>query len=242
MIVGAVQFALDMSANASLSGSTGIAPLACQKSPRNTTPAFCAVASAWTRRNTSLHVSIVRLLTCKSLKTIQRSTLSCAGDSFEARFTLAGPVDVGASFPTDLTGAARTMRGSMGSFRARPNARAVPTTERARTFAFPPKATFEAFARLNAPRESATSASTRAKSRKPISPRLERYRASVLTAARRMLTLRAHDLDYSSHSPTVVDAIASRARTSVAASRASVADDVVDAARARARRVGGAAR
>jgi hypothetical protein len=130
----------------------------------------------------------------------------------------------------------------MGSFRARPNARAVPTTERARTFAFPPKATFEAFARLNAPRESATSASTRAKSRKLISPRLERYRASVLTAARRMLTLRAHDLDYSSHSPTVVDAIASRARTSVAASRASVADDVVDAARARARRVGGAAR
>ena len=129
----------------------------------------------------------------------------------------------------------------MGSFRARPNARAVPTTERARTFAFPPKATFEAFARLNAPRESATS-STRAKSRKLISPRLERYRASVLTAARRMLTLRAHDLDYSSHSPTVVDAIASRARTSVAASRASVADDVVDATRARARRVGGAAR
>ena len=64
-----------------------------------------------------------------------------------------------------------------------------------------------------------TSASTRANSRKLISPRSERYRASVLTAARRMLTLRAHDLDYSSHSPTVVDAIASRARTSVVAKK-----------------------
>ena len=215
MIVGAVQFALDMSANASLSGSTGIAPLACQKSPRNTTPAFCAVASACTRRNTSLHVSIVRLLTCKSLKTIQRSTLSCAGDSFDARSTLAGPVDVGVSLSTALIGAARTMRGSMGSFRARPTARAVPTTERARTFAFPPKATFETLARLNAPRASATSASTPATSRAHISPRVERCRATVLATVRRMLTLRAHGLDYSKPVP-------SRRRQRIARARASV--------------------
>ena len=88
---------LDINANASFNGSTGIAPRACQKSPKNNTPARVATASSCTFCNTSLHVSIVRLLTCKSLNTIQRSTASCAGDADANLSTTSTPLSALAS-------------------------------------------------------------------------------------------------------------------------------------------------
>ena len=55
-------------------GSTGMAPLACQKSPRNAMPASLATASRWTASRTSTQTREVRRLRWRSEKTTHRRT------------------------------------------------------------------------------------------------------------------------------------------------------------------------
>ena len=73
-----------------MSGSTGMAPRACQKSPRKTTPAERASASSWTARSTSIATGAVRRLTWRSLKTIQRFAAACAGPKWSSARTVRG--------------------------------------------------------------------------------------------------------------------------------------------------------
>ena len=72
---------LEISASASTSGSTGMAPRACQKSPRKMIPASRSSAVSCTALSTCMATGAVLRLTCRSLNTTHRLHSACFSPS-----------------------------------------------------------------------------------------------------------------------------------------------------------------